>query len=181
MGGIATVKRRVTQRTCLPSSVPIRWITALTFAPSGTTSVEPIIYKNVHEYLPLYCTLIQCFKGGANSVLRTCTQEPLYLRNGQQDLEGGNLTIWYKSCTMDLCNDANSLVSKGLVFSYSKLIPLRIIQKIIHSNFLTIRSWLAVVGIIIDDVRHFLLVQISYSIYSLFSIRTWLCIQHACY
>ncbi len=45
--------------------------------------------------------------GGANSVLRSCADEPLY-RNGQQDLEGGNLTVWYQSCTMDLCNNAPS-------------------------------------------------------------------------
>jgi len=45
--------------------------------------------------------------GGANSVLRSCSDEPLY-RNGQQDLEDGNLTVWYHSCTMDLCNNAPS-------------------------------------------------------------------------
>ncbi|EFX89278.1 hypothetical protein DAPPUDRAFT_233023 [Daphnia pulex] len=53
---------------------------------------------------------------GANSVLRSCADEPLY-RNGQQDLEGGNLTVWYQSCTMDLCNNAPSLPKVGFKLS----------------------------------------------------------------
>lgn len=66
----------------------------------------------------IFCALLLKWKGGANSILRSCTQEPQYLRNGQQDLEGGNLTIWYKACTMDLCNDANFLAKGNLIFKW---------------------------------------------------------------
>ena len=55
--------------------------------------------------------------GGANSVLRSCADELLY-RNGQHDLEGGNLTVWYRSCTMDLCNNAPSFSKGATVIIY---------------------------------------------------------------
>ncbi|XP_045031661.1 uncharacterized protein LOC123473977 [Daphnia magna] len=90
------------------------------------TLLPSITCPDAYDGKTAYCTYKKTqWKtiSGANSVLRSCADEPLY-RNGQQDLEDGNLTVWYQSCTMDLCNNACSFSKDQVLAVLTSMFPL---------------------------------------------------------